>query len=83
MKTSLALLLGITLCSGGCTAYVAGPPPPPVVAGPAVGVVVEDRPYYIHGPYYYSRGARYVWVAGHWDYRRGQRVWIHGHYVAP
>ena len=76
------LLLGIALSSGACTAYVAGPPaPPPPAYGPSVGVVVEDRPYYIHGATYYSRGSRYVWVGGHYARRNGHRLWIHGHYV--
>jgi hypothetical protein len=81
MKKSLLLLFGFALCSGGCTAYVAGPPPGPVYAGPSVGVVVEDRPYYTHGPYYVSRGARYVWVNGHYVHRHGHRYWVHGRYV--
>lgn len=84
MKKLLLLSLGAALCSGGCTAYVAGPPGPPpgpAYGGPSIGVVVDDRPYYTHGPYYVSRGARYHWVGGHWAHRHGQRYWVHGRYV--
>lgn len=82
MKKSLILLLGVALASSACTTYVAGPPPPgPAYVGPSVGVVVEDRPYYTRGPYYVSRGARYVWVGGHYVRRHGHRHWVHGRYV--
>ena len=80
MKKSLLLLLGVALSSGACTGYVAAPAPG--YYGPAAGVVVvEYRPYYVHGPSYYSRGVRYRWVGGHWVHRGNQRVWVHGHYV--
>jgi hypothetical protein len=42
---------------------------------------VDDRPYYVRGPYYLEHGRRYVWVNGHWTRRNGRRVWVHGHYV--
>jgi hypothetical protein len=82
MKKSLILLLGVTLCTGACTAYVAGPRPRAAVvyAGPTA-VVVEDQSYYVRGPGYYSRGVHYVWVGGHWARRHGHRAWIHGRYV--
>ncbi len=85
-KLPLLLLAVVTLGSGACTAYVAGPPGPPSPAyyGSSVGtvgVVVEDRPYYTRGRGYYSRGARYVWVGGHYAQRHGQRYWVHGRYV--
>lgn len=77
MKKSLILLLGILLGAGACAPVVVGPPVPPT----GVVVAVGDRPYYTHGPYYAYHGRRYVWVAGHWSHRYGQRVWIHGRYV--
>jgi hypothetical protein len=80
MKKSLVILLGAILVSGGCAPVYYGPsgPPPPNVS---YVVAVGDRPYYTHGPYYIQRGARYIWVPGHWTHRHGQRVWIHGRYV--
>jgi WXXGXW repeat (2 copies) len=30
---------------------------------------------------YYVGHSYYVWRPGHWRWRGGQRVWIHGHYV--
>jgi WXXGXW repeat (2 copies) len=47
----------------------------------SVTVEVGDRPYYTRGPGYYVGRAYYVWRPGHWRWRNGQRVWIHGHYV--
>lgn len=76
MKPTLIILLAITLFTSAC---VVGPPVPP--AGPGFVVAVEDRPYYVRGPYYLEHGRRYVWINGHWARRHGHRVWIHGHYV--
>ncbi len=81
MKKSLILLLGVALSSGACTGYVAGPAPGPGYYASSGVVVVEDRPYYTHGPTYIAYGARYRWVGGHYVSRQGQRVWIHGRYV--
>ncbi|HEY2801430.1 MAG TPA: hypothetical protein VGI85_12600 [Chthoniobacterales bacterium] len=85
MKKSLILLLGVTLSCGACTGYIAGPVPPPGPGyyGPSGGVAiaVEDRPYYVHGGGYYSRGMHYRWVGGHWVYRGHRRHWVHGHYI--
>jgi hypothetical protein len=47
----------------------------------SVTVEVGDRPYYTRGPGYYVGRSYYVWRPGHWSYRHGQKVWIHGHYV--
>jgi hypothetical protein len=47
----------------------------------SVTVEIGDRPYYTRGPGYYVGRTYYVWRPGHWAYRHGQKVWIHGHYV--
>ena len=72
MKKLLILALGLS-------AMLTVPSAPAAVA---VSVEVGDQPYYVHGPYYYSGGVRYVWVGGHWGWRHGRRVWIHGAYRA-
>ncbi len=78
MKSWLILLLGlVTLLSACAPAPYYGPAAPP----PGVVVAVEDRPYYVRGPYYIEHGHRWVWVGGHWGHRHGRRVWIHGHYA--
>ena len=66
-----------------CTGYVAGPVVggPGYYGGPGIAIAVEDRPYYVHGPRYISRGQSYRWVGGHYVFRGGQRVWVHGHYA--
>ena len=77
MKPYLTIIvLGAVLCTGACAVEVAGPVPPPGVV-----VAVDDRPFYIHGPWYVVDGHRWVWVGGHWVIRRGHRVWVHGAYV--
>jgi len=45
----------------------------------AAGISVEigDRPYYSHGPRYWSGEWEMVWVPGHWS--EGHH-WVHGHY---
>ena len=45
-----------------------------------LNIDVGDRPYYVHGPGYWSGRVYYVWVPGHHVWRHGHRVWIHGHY---
>ena len=47
----------------------------------SVTVEVGDRAYYTRGPGYYVGRTYYVWRPGHWRWRNGQKVWIHGHYV--
>jgi hypothetical protein len=55
---------------------------PGYVAAPgSVTVEIGDRPYYTRGPGYYVGRSYYVWRPGHWGWRGGQKVWIHGHYV--
>jgi len=95
-SSRLALLLIPTfaaLGAGGCEGYYSAYPGyGPYYGGPYYGghayaypgsvtIAVGDRPYYVRGPGYWSRGAYYVWRPGHWRYRYGQRVWIHGHYA--
>jgi len=77
MKNSLILSLGIVFLASACAPVVVGPPG----AAPGVVVAVEDRPYYVHGPYYVEHGHRWVWVHGHWAWHHHHRVWIHGRYV--
>ena len=79
MKKYLILSLGVVLLVGACAPVVVEPtgPPPPV----GVVVAVEDRPYYVRGPFYLEHGRRWVWVNGHWGWRHHHRVWIHGRYV--
>ena len=65
-------------------------PPPALPPGVSQGggypgsvtVAVGDRPYYVHGAGYYQGRTYYVWKPGQWGALNGQRVWIHGHYVA-
>ena len=76
MKRSLILLLGVVMLSGACAPVVVGPG-----HAPGVYVAVDDRPYYVRGPFYIESGRRWVWVHGHWGHRHGRRIWIHGRYV--
>jgi hypothetical protein len=76
-KTWVLFLIGVVLSIDACAPVaVVGPPPR---AG--IVVAVEDRPYYVRGPYYVAHGRRWVWVSGHWAWRHYRRVWVHGHYV--
>ncbi len=82
--------LGVAGCEGY---YSASPGYGPYYGGPYYGrpyyggypgsvtIAVGDRPYYSRGPGYYVGRTYYVWKPGHWSYRHGQNVWIHGHYV--
>jgi len=94
MKRLAIVLLGtVALLDGACAPYYYDPsyaaPPGPYAAapgpypGPAVSVAVADQPYYVHGPYYWYGGRRWVWAGGHWVRRHGRRVWVHGSYVVP
>ena len=92
----LLFLISVALAAGGCEGtYTAYPGYGPYYGGygPGYGpgyaaypgsvtVEVGDRPYYTRGAGYYVGRAYYVWRPGHWARRNGQRVWIHGHYVA-
>ena len=85
------ILISAALGAGGCEGtYTAYPGYGPYYGGPgpyyagypgSVTVEVGDRAYYTRGPGYYVGRAYYVWRPGHWRWRNGQRVWIHGHYV--
>jgi hypothetical protein len=46
----------------------------------AQGLRIElgDRPYFSHGPRYYSGEWEMIWIPGHWS-EHGHH-WIHGHY---
>jgi hypothetical protein len=70
--------MGSILCLSACAPAYYGP-----AYAPASGYVVAvgDQPYYTRGPYYVYRGARYVWVPGHWGHRHGRRFWVHGRYI--
>lgn len=69
MKKKIVLLLAAAASLG------------PVLPASAVSIEIDvrDRPYAIHGPFYYVGRTHYVWVPGHWN-RRHTR-WIRGHYV--
>ena len=84
----LFLLVSALFWAGGCEGYYTAYPgygpyygPGPYYGGGSVVVAVGDRPYYVRGPGYYVGRTYYVWRPGHWRYRHGQKVWIHGHYV--
>ncbi len=72
MKRTIALLFAVLLGLGGLA---------PTVSAARVFISIGDRPYYSHGPYYWSGRVRYVWVPGHWARRHHHRVWIHGYYT--
>jgi hypothetical protein len=71
-RTLLAGFVGAVL-SGCATA----PPPPPEVAAPppAPAVPAEVAPP--------QPGPAYVWVPGHWDWRRRGYVWVPGYWALP
>jgi hypothetical protein len=83
----LVLLISAVFWAAGCEGYYAAYPgyygPGPYYAGypGGVSIAVYDRPYYVRGPGYWYGGTYYVWKPGHWAWRNGQKVWIHGHYV--
>jgi hypothetical protein len=71
MKRLVTMIAAVLLCAGGLVS----------TASSAVVVSIGDRPYYVHGPYYYAGPVRYVWVPGHYSWRHHHRVWMHGYYV--
>ena len=87
----ISAALGAGGCEGTYTAYPGygpyyggyGPGYGPGYAAYPGSVTVEvgDRAYYTRGPGYYVGRTYYVWRPGHWRWRNGQKVWIHGHYV--
>src|SRR5262245_36233206 len=69
----LAVALGLFLT--GC---VSAPPPEPAVVvqpPPAPAVRVEAPPP--------QPGPAYVWVGGHWAWRRRAYVWVPGYWAVP
>jgi hypothetical protein len=87
----ISAALGAGGCEGTYTAYPGygpyyggyGPGYRPGYAAYPGSVTVEvgDRAYYTRGPGYYVGRTYYVWRPGHWRWRNGQKLWIHGHYV--
>ena len=68
----LALLFAALFCMGGF-----------INSANAIGISIElgDQPYYTYGPRYWSHGAYWCWVPGHWSHHHHHHnVWIHGHY---
>lgn len=72
MRKKLVLLIAVLVCGSGIFA--------PIAKAISFEINVGDRPYYHHGPGYWSGGYYYVWIPGHWSWRHHHRVWIHGHY---
>jgi hypothetical protein len=52
---------------------------PATVPAQTFSIEIGDRPYYSHGPRYWSGDYEMIWVPGHWSNHR-QR-WVHGHYI--
>ncbi len=71
MKKKALLIAALAMLSGVFA---------PIANAISLNIDLGDRPYYGHGPGYWSRGQYYVWVPGHWSWHRHEKVWIHGHY---
>ena len=71
MKKTALLIAALAVLSGVFA---------PMADAISLSINLGDQPYYAHGPGYWSGGAYYVWVPGHWTWRRHNKVWIHGHY---
>jgi len=52
---------------------------PAAARAQSLSIEIGDRPYYSHGPRYWSGEYQMVWVPGHWS--NHHRTWVHGHYV--
>src|SRR5438094_5233180 len=82
----LVLLLSALFWAGGCEGYYTASPgyygpnygygPGPYYGGGSAVVAVEDRPYYVRGPGYWSGSVCEVRWPGHWRYGYGQRDWM-------
>src|SRR5205814_860449 len=72
---SAMLAVGLGLLLAGC--IVAPPPEPAVVVTPPTPppVRVETPPP--------PPAPAYVWVGGHWAWRRGAYVWVPGYWATP
>src|SRR6516225_5556454 len=75
----LLLLLFVTFGGSGCADYYYGAYPGYAYPG-SVTIAVSDRPYYVHGPGYWSGGAYYAWTPGYWGWSHHHRYWHHGYY---
>jgi len=53
--------------------------PAAAVRAQGISIHIGDRPYYSHGPRYWSGDYQMIWVSGHMS-RYGHH-WIHGHYI--
>ena len=62
MRKKLALLFAVLLGASGIVSTTAN--------AISLNIEVGDRPYYLHGPGYWSGGVYYVWVPGHWGRHR-------------
>jgi hypothetical protein len=66
------MLVAVALLTAGCIVrapvVVKAPPPPPAVQAE----VAPPQP-----------GPAYVWLPGHWAWRRGAYVWAPGHWAIP
>ena len=65
----LVLLLAALICTSGILV--------PAANAIILNIDINDHPYYVHGPGYWSGGIYYVWIPGHYGPRHH---WIHGHY---
>ena len=74
MKYKLAVLFAALLCAGAVLV-------PKTAEAFTIQVAIGDRPYYVHGPWYWHGGVRWYWVHGHYAWRHHHRVWIPGHYA--
>lgn len=50
---------------------------PATLPAQSLSIEIGDRPFYRHGPRYYSGNYEMIWVPGH----RSGRYWVHGRYV--
>lgn len=72
MKRTITLLFAVLLGLSGLAS---------TADAARVFISIGDRPYYSHGPYYWSGPVRYVWVPGHYRWHHHHQVWIHGYYT--
>jgi hypothetical protein len=67
-KLLLLVAIGVTSLTFGSAVQAQG-----------IRIELGDRPFYRHGPRYWSGEYEMIWVPGHWSNHR--QHWIHGHYV--
>jgi hypothetical protein len=73
MKYKLAVLLAALVCAGATI--------PSTAEALRIDIAIGDRPYYLHGPWYWNNGVRWYWIPGHHSWRHHHLVWIPGHYA--